>query len=260
MASVSEERANPFAFADEILSYSDRLWKTLVYFSVFSVYLVGAVIWLLLGQPSSFEWNAVIAGFGFVFAIYFPFAVWNAFRLIRPLRRWMDDYFDFAFVVKFELFPPKGATPTERILNKLGEVYPEVARLTEKGSKAIRLNSGITEKSRMRWECVIDLKYPRILRISWIHRHVGTPDYLLVKRFDREAAVGVSDLRELEKALRRDLRWQNWTVTRLFVVAPGGFTEDAIEAVKDETIKGLLDEILELVVETEHGYELPVKD
>ena len=50
MASVSEERANAFAFADEILSYSDRLWKTLVYFSVFSVYLVGVVVWLLLGQ------------------------------------------------------------------------------------------------------------------------------------------------------------------------------------------------------------------
>jgi len=251
---------SPFGFAEEVYGYSDRLLKTLAYFLLLSVYLVGLVSWLALGQPSSAAWEFVIWGFGFPFAAYFPVAVWNCFRLIRSLRRWMDDYFDYAFVVKFELLQPKGMTFSERILNKLEEVYPEVAKLAKKESKAIRFVAGITRKSRVIWDVLVDLSYPGPLRVPWIHRHLGTPNYLLVKRFGGDKPVQASDLQELGAGLGHDLRWQNGNVTRVFVVTAGEFTADVIEAVRDQTLKEVSKYPLELVIETANGYELPIKD
>ena len=92
---------SPFTFADEILGYSNRLWKTLVYFSALSVFLIILVIWLAFGQPSVGGWDLLLYVYAAFLMIYFPVSVWNSFRLVIPLRRWMDDYFDFAFVVKF---------------------------------------------------------------------------------------------------------------------------------------------------------------
>ena len=260
MESVSDEVTNPFAFAEEIFSYSDRLWRTLAYFSALSVFLVVLVIWLALGQPSIGGWELLVFGVAFLLALYFPFAVWNSFRLILPLRRWIDDYFDFAFIVKFELLPANGANPTDRILNKLGEVYPEVARLVKKDSKAIRRSSGIAKKSKVIWDAAVDLKYPRVIRVSWIHRHIGEPEYLLVKRFGGESSVSASDLRSLAAELRLDLRWQNGSVRDIFVLSPRGFEEDAIASAKDESVDDWFRSHVELIVETFGGYELAVKD
>ena len=260
MAAMSEEQTNPFAFADEIFSYSDRLWQTLAYFSALSIFLVFVVLWLLLGQPSIGGWELLIFGSAFLLAIYFPLAVWNSFRLILPLRHWIDDYFDFAFIVKFELFPAKGSDPTDRILNKLGEVYPEVERLVKKRSKAVRLHSGIASRSKVAWDLVIDLKYPRIVRIPWVHRHLGDPEYLLVKRFPVGQPVLGTDLRSLANDLRRDLRWQNGSVHSVFILSPIGFTEDTIESARDESVESWFRCPVEFVVETSEGYELPIKD
>jgi len=69
MAAMSEEQTNPFAFADEIFSYSDRLWKTLAYFSALSIFLVFVVLWLLLGQPSIGGWELLIFGSAFLLAM-----------------------------------------------------------------------------------------------------------------------------------------------------------------------------------------------
>src|SRR3989442_7347826 len=169
MKNESEE-TSPFAFADEIFSYSDRLWKTLAYFVALSIFLVVIVVWFAFGQPRLGGWDLLIFGYGFLVALYFPVALWNGIRLIMPLRRWADDYFDFAFVVKFELFPARGKTPTDRILNKLAEVYPQVARLAEQSPKAIRRKVGLRKKPGVIWDLVIDMKYPRLLRVLFIHR------------------------------------------------------------------------------------------
>jgi len=255
------EETSPFAFADEIFSYSDRLWKTLVYFVALSIFLVVIVVWFAFDQPRLGGWDLLIFGYGFLVAVYFPIALWNGIRLVLPLRRWADDYFDFAFVVKFELFPARGATPTDRILNKLGEVYPDVARLAKRSPKAIQRRVGIRRNPKVPWDLVIDLDYPRLLRVPLIHRHWGTPVYLLVKRFDTTNAVALVVLRQLGEGLDRDLRWQRGLdIYRIFLVAPAGFADDAIEAVKDESIPHLSDYPVELVVETSQGYSLPVKD
>lgn len=261
MATETEsEETSPFTFADEIFSYADRLWKTLAYFVALSIFLLVLIVWFAFDQPTLGGWNLLIFGYGLLIVVYFPVALWNGIRLIRPLKHWADDYFDFAFVVKFELFPAHGATPTDRILNKLAEVYPEVARLVERSPKAIRRNVGLRNKPRVNWDLVIDLKYPRVLRVPFIHRHWGTPSYLLVKRFDDSSPVTREALQELGKGLDRDLRWQGSDIYRLFIVSPGGFAPEAIEAVRDESLPDMFDYPVELIAETSSGYNLPIKD
>lgn len=257
---TEDAETSPFSFADEIFSYSDRLWKTLAYFSALSVFLVILVIWLALEQPSLGGWDILIFGYGFIVVLYFPIAVWNSFRLVLPLKRWMDDYFDFAFMVKFELFPASGKNPTERMLNKLSEVYPEVSRLRRRTPKAIREAAGLRKKPRVTWDLAIDLNYPRIIRIRFLHEHLGTPTYLLVKRFDSGTPVSLDTLKELGEGLKRDLRWQNYEIVRIFVVSAAGFAPEAVAAVRQESVPPLSDHPVELVVENPKGYELPIKD
>src|SRR5437867_7564000 len=210
---------NPFTFADEILGYSNRLWKTLVYFSALSVFLVILVIWLALGQPSMGGWDLLLYVYAAILIIYFPVSVWNSFRLVMPLRRWMEDYFDFAFVVKFELFPAKGKNPADRFLNKLSEIYPRVSRIRSRTPKAIRESAGFRKNPKVIWDLAIDLNYPRVLRSDFIHRHLGKPTYLLMKRYNSETPVSLESLKELGEGLRRDLRWQNYEIFHVFVVS-----------------------------------------
>src|SRR5437879_5688443 len=178
-AGNNSEEASPFAFADEIFAYSDRLWKTLAYFVSLSIFLIVLVAWYAFDQPRLGGWDILIFGYGFLVALYFPVALWNGIRLVLPLRRWADDYFDFAFVVKFELFPARGETPNDRILNKLADVYPEVARLAQRSPKAIRRHVGLRKKPKIIWDLLVDLKYPRLIRIPLVHREFGSPSYLL---------------------------------------------------------------------------------
>src|SRR5438093_10988854 len=145
------EDTSPFAFADEIFSYSDGLWKTLVYFVALSIFLVVIVVWFAFDQPRLGGWDILIFGYGFLVALYFPVALWNGIRLVLPLRRWADDYFDFAFVVKFELFPARGATPADRILNNLGEVYPEVSGLAARSPKYVYGTLGLRQNPEVLW-------------------------------------------------------------------------------------------------------------
>src|SRR5256712_13750565 len=173
MENESEETA-PLACAVDIFSYSYRLWKALAFFVALAIFLVVVGVWFAFGQPRLGGWDLLIFGYGFLVALYFPVALWNGIRLVLPLRRWADDYFDFAFVVKFELFPARGATPADRILNKLGEVYPEVTRLAERSPKAIQRKVGIRKNPKVVWDLIIDLDYPRLLRVPLIHRHWGT--------------------------------------------------------------------------------------
>ena len=255
------EETTPFAFADEIFSYADRLWKTLAYFVGLSIFLVVLVVWFAFDQPKLGGWDILIFGFGLLIVIYFPIALWNGIRLVLPLRRWADEYFDFAFVVKFELFPARGATPTDRILNKLGEVYPEVVRLTERTPKAIQRRVGIRKTPQVLWDLVIDLDYPRLLRVPFIHRHWGTPTYLLVKHFDEASPLTLQALQQLGAGLDRDLRWQRGLdIYRIFLVASAGFAPDTVEAVRAESVPHLSEYSVELVEETPRGYALPIKD
>src|SRR5437879_13645657 len=92
----------PFDFADEIFSYSDRLWKTLAYFVALSFFLVVLVVWFAFDQPRLDGWDILIFAYGLLVAIYFPVALWNGIRLVLPLRRWADGYFDFRVLVQFE--------------------------------------------------------------------------------------------------------------------------------------------------------------
>ena len=252
---------SPFAFADEIFSYSNRLWRTLAYFSALSVFLVILVIWIAFDLPTSGNWALVLYGWAFILIIYFPVAVWNSFRLVLPLKRWRDEYFDFAFVVKFELLPIKGRNPTERLLNKLSEVYPEVARLRRRTSRAVREAAGLRKKKpRVTWDLAIDLNYPRIRGVGFLHQHLGRPTYLLAKRFDSATAVSLETLQDLGEGLKRDLRWQSSDIIRIFVVSTAGFTPDVVAAVREESVSPLSDHPVELVVENPNGYGLPIKD
>jgi len=255
-----EDETSPFTFADEIFSYSNRLWKTLAYFSALSVFLIMLVIWLALDQPALGGWDLLLYGYAALLVIYFPVSVWNGFRLVLPLKRWMDDYFDFAFVVKFELFPAKGKNPTEKMLNKLSEIYPEVSRLRRRTPKAVREASGLRNKPRVTWDLAIDLNYPPIIRIRFLHEHLGTPNYILVKRFDSGTPVSLDTLKEMKEGLKRDLRWHNYEIVRIFVVSTEGFAPEAVAAVREESVPPLSYPPVELVVENPKGYELPVKD
>ncbi len=250
----------PFTFADEILGYSNRLWKTLVYFSALSIFLVILVIWLALGQPSMGGWDLLLYVYAAILIIYFPVSVWNSFRLVMPLRRWMEDYFDFAFVVKFELFPAKGKNPADRFLNKLSEIYPRVSRIRSRTPKAIRESASFRKNPKVIWDLAIDLNYPRVLRSDLIHRHLGKPTYLLMKRFDSETPVPLAALNELGEGLKHDLRWQNYDIFHVFVVSVHGFAAEAVTAVREEQVTPLSDHPIELVVENPKGYELPIKD
>ena len=252
-----EDVLKPFSFADEIFGYAERLRNTLIYFVVLAIFLVLLAAWFAFGRPSLAGWDVLLYGYGFLVALYFPVAIWNSVRLIRPLGRWMDDYFDFAFALKFELLPAEGATPTERILNKLTEVYPEVADLRDNRPGAIRRESGLRKGSTVRWDLVVDLKHPRLFILRWIHRFFGTPRYILVQRYEQDNPVDVMVLSELGRALRRDLRWSSAEVYQVFVLSAGGFTEEAIGGIEKEEIEEISAYPVELVEEEANGYVLP---
>lgn len=257
---VEAAETNPFAFADEILGYSNRLWKTLAYFSALSVFLVVLVIWLFLGLPTDGNWALPLYVYAAILIIYFPVSVWNSFRLVLPLKHWMDDYFDFAFVVKFELLPAKGDTPTERFLNKVAEIYPRVSRIRTRKPKAVRQAAGFRKNPKVIWDLVIDFNYPGISHSRLIHQYLGRPWYLVMKRFDSGSPVSVEMLKELGEGLKRDLRWQNYEIFHVFVVSTAGFTPEAVTAVRADEAAPLSEHEVELVVETTRGYELPIKD
>ena len=251
-----EDVVEPFSFAEEIFGYADRLRKTLIYFVILAIFLVLLAAWFAFGRPSLAGWDGLLYVYGFLVALYFPIAIWSSVRLIRPLGRWIEDYFDFAFVVKFELFPSEGATPAERILNKLAEIYPEVADMRDRRPMAIRRGTGLAKGSTVKWDLVVDLNHPKLLNIRWIHRFFGTPLYLLVRRYDQDAPVGIGTLSELGRDLRRDLRWN--LVSQIFVLSTSGFTEEAIEGIEEEEIEKLSAYDVKLVEERAKGYVLPV--
>ncbi len=254
------EEVNPFAFADEILDYTERLWGTIIYFSGLGIYLVLLLVWLALAAPQAPTWWIAIYGGGFLVLIYLPIALWKSLRLISPLKRWMDDYFEYAFIVKFELFPPRGATPTDRMLNKLAEIFPRVAELAEASPEAIQRNVALARTSVTKWDLAIDLNYPRLMRIPLVHRLLGSPSYILVKRFETADAVTVENLEHLGQTLHHDLRWRSADVDYAFIVSTGGFTPEAVSRVEEESILRLSDYSIELVVETPQGYRLAIKD
>ena len=137
----------------------------------------------------------------------------------------------------------------------------KVARLAERSPKAIQRHVGIRKNPKVLWDVMIDLDYPRLLRVPLIHRHWGTPTYLLVKRFDTTNPVSLEELQQLGEGLYQDLRWQRGLdIYRIFLVAANEFDDDAVEAVRAESISCLSDYPVELVTETAQGYTLPIKD
>ena len=252
--------STPFSFADEIYGYAGRLAWTLYYFLALAGLIILTLIWILLGLPAPGFVYLLIGIYGLILAIGFPFAVWNGIRLIRPLRRWMKDYFRFATVVKFELFPVEGSTPEDRILNKLAEVYPELDRLRMRAPRAIQRETGLRKRPRVVWDIVCDLNYPRYVRIPWIHRYLGVPEYFLIRRFPGPIPVSLEDMRVLIEGLTLDLHPPRPAVRRVLVVSAAGFSPNAIHGVETEAIPGLAKFDVLLVTETPTGYRLPIKE
>lgn len=234
--------------------------QTLYYFLAWATLVISMLVWLLIGQPALPIVTVLFGLYAFILIIASPFVIWNSVRLIRPVRRWMDDYFRFASVVKFELLPAEGDTPENRILNKLAEVYPEVEEVRDRAPAAIRRNVGLRRKSRTLWDVVCDVNYPRFGPIAWIHRYFGTPAYFLIKRFPGPNPVSVEELRDVAEALRYDLPRPRPLIRRIFVVSAVGFAPDAIGAVEGKRMGRLSKFDVLLVTELHGGYRLPIKE
>ena len=252
--------SSPFSFADEIYGYTRRLMQTLYYFLAAAVLIIGMMVWAFLGLPRLPIFVVVLIGlYGLILLIAFPFEVWNSVRLIRPVRRWMEDYFRFASVVKFELLPVEGETPEDRILNKLAEVYPEVERLRKRAPRSIQRQVGLRRKSRLVWDVVCDVNYPRFVPISWFHRYFGTPAYFLIRRFPGPELISAEDLNVIGEGLKRDLHRPRPLIRRILVVSVAGFTPDAVNAVESRRIRSLSKFDVLLVTELPSAYRLPIR-
>lgn len=247
--SADQERAvrSTFDLVREIEGYTDKLLRTMVYFVVLAIFVVIIVMWAFLGFKPVPDWIfwplAVYASF---LILYFPSALWNGIRLIRPLRRWTDDLAETVFHATFEILPPRGNTPIDRILNKISELYSEVPEMIADFPQALRRDAGIGKRKRTKWDVAINLAYSRSFGA------VRSAEYILVKRLVTDKATGTAELRPILEETLRDLRWSSTEIIQAFIVSTNGFSVEALEFLEE-----FEDYSVVPVVETETGYFLP---
>lgn len=246
-----------FALLRDIDRYSDKLWGTMVYFLALSIFLALIVIWGLFGLRPINEWWILvpILIYGGIVTVYYPIALFNAIRLVRPLRRWLASISDTIFEMTFHMLPVRGETPLDRIVNKISEVYTDIPELLAKRPGAIRKQVGLGRKKTVVWDLAIDLSYPRFPRFL---SFLTSPLYILVKRNASETEVGVDRVRQIIEGTRRDLRWSLSTadILHMFIVSPNKFSVDTLAYVTKILEK--VDFNITLVEETPKGYNLPM--
>lgn len=256
-SSGEEAIATPSAFAliREIDKYADKLWKTIVYFVALSLFLLIIVVWAAYGLKPISDWLFFpFFVYASIIVIYFPVAFYNGIGLIGPLRNWRDAVSDLVFEVTFELLPTKGATPLDRILNKISEIYTDVPPYLAKRPAAIERGVGLGKKKSVKWDLVINMNYPRFP--SLLNRF-SSPEYILVKRIETQRQVEVQELRHIIQGTRNDLKWSSSEVVSMFIVSTCGFSNEALDYAQDVS-----DEVnfnIELVFELGTRYYLPTK-
>jgi hypothetical protein len=244
-----------FSILQELDQYTDKLWKTMVYFIGLCFFLMITLLWASYGLNPISEWLFVpYVFYGGIIVIYFPVAFLNGIGLLRPLKRWRDVISDVVFEITFELLPTKGDAPLDRILNKISELYTDIPELLAERPGAIRRDVGLGKKKSVRWDIVIDLAYPRFPKLL---AHVIDPEYILVKRIVSEKEVGVGEVRGIIEGVRKDLKWSSAEIVHIFVVSTADFTDDVVSYAADVCDKVNFD--IELVVEKGTGYELALK-
>ena len=184
----------------------------------------------------------------------------------------------FRFITTFELLPPEGSSPAERIWNSLKRASNASEELQDLPTDKIKFNADIEGKSGKRYQfevLVHDEPRSRIRRFlaKWTLR--GSPTHwiyywlfprlhqrlhedlltILVKRISKTTPVTKSDLEAAKKEFEDVSKKFHDIPEHAVVVSTSGFSPDALDYAKDEEseIKPFADDeesaIMDLLVE-----------
>ena len=212
-------------------------------------------------------------------------AIWaqKGFELVDDIE-WEVDR--FRFITTLELLPPRGDNPQQRLWNSLKQASQIAEELNNLPTNSIMFNVEVSGKSRKQYLLDIFVRQEArsrllrflakwTLRVTYTHRiyYYLFPRFhhtlheaqttILVKRLAKETPVTKSDLEELKNAFEDISKKLRDIPEHTIVVSTSGFTEDAIDYLKDEKseIKPFDDKeestVLDLIVEKRDGsYEV----
>lgn len=241
---------------DGLLQFLDKFGGTLdlISLGIVAVEIVTFAIWL--GEISSLP-KFLLFAFAVASGLSLTLGARAIMRKAAYLAKWDIELSRLLYVNKFEMNPPRGGSPNERLLNQARLVYHTLNELVEEKPDSVTFNAVVEGKSGKKYLFDVyvhgsyDLKYG-------ILRHLGTGRPSLdffIKRFEGE--VSKKDIEELEENLD-DIHQRTENVPHgIIVVTANRFMDDAIIHDSSEYArKGAAFHSLDFIEETENGYKV----
>ena len=251
--------------------YTASIWVVGVLAFVATLFIVS--IWTsatLLSQVFFASFDAILIGF-------IAYGLWakKGFGLVDDID-WEVNR--FRFITNFELLPPEGNTPAERIWNSLKRASTAAEELRDLPADKVKFNVEVEGKSGKRYSFDVfihDEPRSKLRRFLAKRTLRGSPTHwiyywlfprlhqrlhedlltILVKRFSKTTPVTKSDLETSKKEFEDVSRKLHDIPEHAVVVSTSGFSQDGLDYARDEesAIRPFADDeesaIMDLLVE-----------
>lgn len=156
---VMKERRSPLLstieFSDNIFDSVDQVFQIILWAVAVAIWMIViGIMYIIEISEGVLDWMIVI---GVLFGFSSPFIIRKGVSTYRRLNSSIKDFFPFYYIIKFELFPPFGKSPQEKIWNKLTSIFPDLGGLDE-DPEIVKFNSKIKGKqSEYFFDIYVDL-------------------------------------------------------------------------------------------------------
>jgi len=246
---------------DTLNSHADEIDRAYRVYST-SIFLIGALAFVVtifivaIWTTVNLLAQVIFAGFDATLIGFIVYGLWagKGFGLVDDID-W--EVTRFRFITTFELLPPEGKTPAERIWNSLKRASSAGEELQDLPADKVKFNVEVEGKSGKRYTFdvfVHDEPRSRLRRFLSKRTLRGSPTHwiyywffprlhqrlhedlltILVKRISKTTPVTKSDLEASKKEFEDVSRKLHDIPEHAVVVSTSGFSADGLDYAKDE--------------------------
>lgn len=189
---------------------------------------------------------------GLLFVGTSPVVLFRSIRAQRRVEEWIDSTLPFLYRVKFELLPHSGPDRAHDIWERYKSIYRDLAPADSPGFSA-RIGRRLGN-TLLKFGSEIRGKTSR--HLFTVYATVGTDRGLFVRRFESDAPVGRADLEAFKAEVEDRLKRAKEGSCVVGAFSRAGFSNEAVAFVQGEKALVDGDYPIDLIRETESGYEI----
>lgn len=192
----------------------------------FLLAIIGAGWGINSNFSEPFVFVTIIAGGGLVvLGYYISSKSWNLLDRIAYLN---NEFRVSTYISKFELSPPVGKNPLERLLNQARFVYRDLDELIGSNPSAVEYDAKVKGKSGKEYDFDIRVHQPSDWKYKLWSRFGKEPYDFFFKRFEKKKTISRSDIEELMDELADIHHLTNYVPDAVIVASKSPFSRDAI--------------------------------